>query len=87
MSKKRKKIRNEKAKEIYDALTAKGVEVLFDDRDVSIGVKLNDADLLGMPHRVLITEKSLAAGGVEYKKRTEGEVAIISIDACIARFS
>lgn len=78
---------DEKAKEIYDALTAKGVEVLFDDRDVSIGVKLNDADLLGMPHRVLITEKSLAAGGVEYKKRTEGEVAIISIDACIARFS
>lgn len=78
---------DEKAKEIYDALTAKGVEVLFDDRDVSIGVKLNDADLLGMPHRVLITEKSLAAGGVEYKKRTEGEAAIISIDACIARFS
>ncbi len=78
---------DEKAKEIYDALTAKGVEVLFDDRDVSIGVKLNDADLLGMPHRVLITEKSLAAGGVEYKKRTEAEVTIISIDACIARFS
>ncbi|MFZ2152401.1 MAG: aminoacyl--tRNA ligase-related protein [Minisyncoccia bacterium] len=78
---------DEKAKEIYDALTAKGVEVLFDDRDVSIGVKLNDADLLGMPHRVLITEKSLAAGGVEYKKRTDTEAEIISIDACIARFS
>lgn len=78
---------DEKAKEMYDALTAKGVEVLFDDRDVSIGVKLNDADLLGMPHRVLITEKSLAAGGVEYKKRTDAEVTIISIEACIARFS
>ncbi len=78
---------DEKTKEIYVALTAKGVEVLFDDRDVSIGIKLNDADLLGMPHRVLITEKSLAAGGVEYKKRTDGEVAIISIEACIAMFS
>lgn len=78
---------DEKAKEIYDALIAKGVEVLFDDRDVSIGVKLNDADLLGMPHRVLITEKSLAAGGVEYKKRTDGEATIISIEACIAMFS
>ncbi len=77
---------DQKAKEIYDALTAKGVEVLFDDRDVSIGVKLNDADLLGMPHRVLITEKSLAAGGVEYKKRTDTEAEIISIDACVARF-
>ena len=78
---------DEKAKEIYDALTAKGVEVLFYFRDVSIGVKLNDADLLGMPHRVLITEKSLAAGGVEYKKRTAGEAEILSIEACIARFS
>ncbi len=78
---------DEKAKEIYGALIAKGVEVLFDDRDVSIGVKLNDADLLGMPYRILITEKSLAAGGVEYKKRTDSEVEILSIEACIARFS
>lgn len=77
---------DEKAKEIYDALSTKGVEVLFDDRDVSIGIKLNDADLLGIPHRVLITEKSLAAGGVEYKKRTNSEAEILSIDACIARF-
>lgn len=78
---------DEKAKEIYGALIAKGVEVLFDDRDVSIGVKLNDADLLGMPYRILITEKSLAAGGVEYKKRTDSEVEILSMEACIARFS
>ena len=78
---------DEKAKEIYDALTAQGVEVLFDDRDVSIGVKLNDADLLGMPHRVLVTEKSLMAGGVEYKKRSDSEAEILSIEACIARFS
>ncbi len=78
---------DEKTKEIYDALTAKGVEVLFDDRDVSIGVKLNDADLLGMPHRVLVTEKSLAAGGVEYKKRTENTVEIISVEALMLRLS
>lgn len=78
---------DEKAKEIYNALTAKGVDVLFDDRDASIGVKLNDADLLGIPHRVLVTEKSLAAGGVEYKKRTDSEAEIISIEACIARFA
>lgn len=77
---------DEKAKEIYDILTVKGVEVLFDDRDVSIGVKLNDADLLGIPHRILITEKSLASGGVEYKKRIDSQVEILSIDACITRF-
>lgn len=78
---------DEKAREIYDALTAKGVEVLFDDRDVSIGVKLNDADLLGMPHRVLITEKSLVAGGVEYKKRTELESKIVTIETLSAQFT
>lgn len=78
---------DEKTKEIYNILTSKGVEVLFDDRDVSIGVKLADADLLGMPYRVLVTEKSLTAGGVEYKKRTSSEAEIISVDACIARFS
>jgi prolyl-tRNA synthetase len=78
---------DEKAKEIYDSLTAKGVEVLFDDRDVSIGIKLNDADLLGMPHRVLVTEKSLAAGGVEYKKRNENTAEIISEEILLARFS
>lgn len=78
---------DEKAKEIYDALTVKGIEVLFDDRDVSIGVKLNDADLIGIPYRILVTEKSLSAGGVEYKKRTDSEVEIITIEACIARFS
>lgn len=78
---------DEKAAELYNELTSKGVEVLFDDRDVSIGVKLNDADLIGIPHRILITEKSLAAGGVEYKKRTDSDPQILSISDVITRFS
>lgn len=78
---------DEKAKEIYEKLTSGGIEVLFDDRDVSIGVKLNDADLLGIPHRVLITEKSLTAGGVEYKKRTDSESEIMTIEQLLTQFS
>ncbi len=79
--------KNEEASELYQKLTAKGVEVLFDDRDVSAGAKLADADLIGIPHRVLISDKSLAAGGVEYKKRTEQEAIILSIEELLARFS
>ncbi len=52
-------------------LTAAGLEPLVDDRDERPGVKFKDADLLGFPIRVVISERSLAAGGVEIKARTE----------------
>ncbi len=56
---------------LYDELTALGVEVLWDDRDERPGVKFKDADLLGMPMRVTLGAKGLAAGEVELKPRTE----------------
>ncbi|HSQ64259.1 MAG TPA: His/Gly/Thr/Pro-type tRNA ligase C-terminal domain-containing protein, partial [Polyangiaceae bacterium] len=59
------------AKTLYDGLRAAGVEVLWDDRDERPGVKFKDADLLGIPLRVTIGAKGLAAGGVELKPRTE----------------
>lgn len=58
---------DEKAKEIYNDLTAKGIEVLFDDRDASAGQKFADADLLGMPYRLVVSAKT--AGKVEVKRR------------------
>jgi len=72
-----------KAQEIYQKLTDHKVEILWDNRlDKSVGEKLNEADLIGIPLRVIISEKSLAAGGVEIKERKsqskDGE--IISID-------
>lgn len=77
-----------KAEALYSELVLKGVEVLFDDRNgVSVGEKLNDTDLLGMPHRVIISEKSLEKGGVEYKKRTATEATIMSIAECVDYFS
>ena len=59
------------ARRIYDALWASGVEVLWDDRDERPGVKFKDADLLGIPLRVTVGAKALAAGNVELKPRTE----------------
>ena len=60
-----------KAEEIYEKLNKKGVEVLYDDRDESPGVKLADADLLGIPERWVVSEKTVQKDSVEIKKRNE----------------
>jgi prolyl-tRNA synthetase len=69
---------SEQATSLYEELTQMGVEVLLDDRDAGAGAKFADADLIGIPHRVVVSEKSIAAGGYEYKKRNEGEAKIVS---------
>ena len=61
------------AQSIYDELWAKGIEVLWDDRDERPGVKFKDADLIGLPLRVTVGGKSLAAGNIELKARTESD--------------
>ena len=72
--------KNEEAEDLYKKLTAQGVEVLFDDRDTSAGAKLADADLIGIPHRIVVSAKSLEAGGYEYKKRNEESSSIFSLE-------
>lgn len=62
-----------KAEEIYNILQENNIEVLYDDREISAGEKFADADLIGIPYRVVVSEKSLKAGGVEVKKRSEKE--------------
>ena len=69
-----------KAEELYKDLTARNIEVLFDDRDESAGVKFADSDLLGIPYRIVISEKTLAADGVGLKKRSEKEEKVIRFD-------
>ena len=61
------------AKSLMEALEAAGVDVLWDDRDERPGVKFKDADLIGVPLRVTIGAKGLAAGSVEVKPRTEAD--------------
>jgi prolyl-tRNA synthetase len=66
----------EAAEGLYQRLTDAGVEVLYDDRDESPGVKLTDAELLGMPRMVTISPRSLAAGGAEVTERASGERSV-----------
>lgn len=58
---------------LYEHLKDNGFEVLYDDRDERAGVKFNDADLIGLPVRLTVSERSLAQGGVEMKLRWQAE--------------
>lgn len=70
------------AEDLYQKLLDKNIEVLFDDRDdVSAGAKFADADLIGIPTRLVISKRSLENGGVESKKRTEAKSEIIAINS------
>jgi prolyl-tRNA synthetase len=67
------------ANELYDELTQKNIEVLFDDRTgVNAGEKFADSDLIGIPYRVVVSKRSLADGGYEVKKRTEQNGKIVN---------
>jgi prolyl-tRNA synthetase len=63
----------EAADALYGRLVAAGVDVLYDDRDVSPGVKFADADLLGVPVRLVVGAKGVARGIVEWRSRATGE--------------
>jgi prolyl-tRNA synthetase len=69
---------------LYENLSEKGIEVLYDDRrDVSAGEKFADADLIGIPYRLVVSKRSLSDGGFEIKKRTEEKGKIVSFDELI----
>jgi prolyl-tRNA synthetase len=68
------------AEDIYQKLTDKGIDVLLDDRDLRAGVKFKDADLIGIPLRVTVGQKSLAQGNVEIKLRTELQAQTAQIE-------
>src|SRR3989344_2470716 len=74
-----KKIKTE-AQEIYKNLEEKEVEVLYDDRDKSPGEKFADADLIGIPIRLVVSEKTLKKGCVEVKKRDEEKAELVKIN-------
>jgi len=69
---------SEEADKLYETLQDKGIEVLYDDRDTRAGEKFADADLLGIPHRVVISAKTLEKGTLEYKARTADEASFVS---------
>ncbi|MFH0779566.1 MAG: aminoacyl--tRNA ligase-related protein [Parcubacteria group bacterium] len=74
------------AENIYDELIAAGVDVLYDDREESAGVKLNDADLIGLPVRIVVSEKTLAKNQAEIKYRAEDKIIMIDTNELTAQF-
>ncbi len=73
----------EEADRIYETLTAKGVEVLYDDRKEQAGVKFNDADLIGVPIRVTASKRSLKNGGLEMKLRRGDDLGVVPVDDAV----
>lgn len=65
---------------IYDSLMKAGIEVLWDDRDVRPGEKFGDADLMGIPYRLVVSDKTVAAGRHELKARTENQLQLLTVD-------
>lgn len=77
----------EQAEELYNKLTKKGVEVLYDDRDTRPGEKFADADLMGIPHRVVLSPKLVEQGSFEYKSRTADDAQLLTKDALFSILS
>lgn len=72
---------NKESDEIYEKLTSAGIEVLYDDReDTSAGEKFADADLIGIPYRLVVSKKTLDQNSVEIKKRGDDKVELVKID-------
>lgn len=77
----------ESAEAAYRELTAAGIEVLMDDRDEGAGVKFADADLIGLPVRLVVSSRSLRDGGIELKMRTAsaGEASVVPASEVVGR--
>ena len=76
------------SEKLYNSLCAAGLEVLLDDRDdVRPGVKFADAELIGIPHRVVIGERGLKSGSVEYQNRREGKTRELPLEQVEALLS
>ncbi len=75
---------NEAAEALYQALAARGIETLMDDRGLRPGIMFADMELIGIPHRVVVSERGLAAGTLEYRAREESESRTLSLDELLA---
>lgn len=75
------------SEKIYKKLKGHGVKILWDDRDERPGSKFADADLLGIPYRIVISEKTIEKNGIEFKKRNENSAKIISEEELIKQLA
>jgi prolyl-tRNA synthetase len=75
----------ETAEQLYLTFSENGIEVLYDDREETPGVKFKDADLIGIPLRVTLGEKNLKKGLVEIKKRRTGEILLVKKEEVLSK--
>lgn len=73
------------ADKLYDALLAQGIEVLYDDRNERAGVKFNDADLIGIPVRIVVSSKTLEKDSAEWKERDCAEAKMVQLEEVIGQ--
>lgn len=78
---------SEQATELYKKLQAAGVTVLFDDRDERPGAKFADAELIGLPYRVTISERLLGEGKLEVTRRNGGETELLTLEELLAKIA
>jgi len=74
---------NERAQVVYDELQQKGIDVFYDDREVGAGEKLADADLIGIPVRLIVSDRT--GEQIEWKERTKDNSEIISLEEVLQR--
>ena len=82
-----KKEINKAALKIYDHLNSNGIETIIDDRNTSAGVKFNDADLLGVTIRIVVSSRNISKDSVEIKIRTANESELIPLDTVLQKTS
>lgn len=73
------------ADRLYDKLTSQGIEVLYDDRDERPGAKFADSELIGIPHRITVSDRLVEGGQYEYTLRSSSETAILTEEGVIAK--
>jgi prolyl-tRNA synthetase len=73
------------ADELYEELKSQGIEVLYDDRDERPGAKFADSELMGIPHRVTVSDRMIEAGKYEYTARSGGETTELTRHELFAR--
>jgi prolyl-tRNA synthetase len=71
------------ADKLYNLLTDAGVEVIYDDRDLRAGEMFADADLMGIPYRVVVSQKTVESGKHELKGRSDDEVKMQSVEEIV----
>jgi prolyl-tRNA synthetase len=75
------------ADELYEALSAKNIDVIYDDRDERPGAKFADAELMGIPYRVTVSDRLLADEKFEFTERAGGEMTLLTHDELLAKLS